>query len=220
MGLSSRDDLVLLDGLRRTFAQRRNEQTVGAVEPGGAASRSSRGPILYGELCDRYLGQHQVSARTLATLRERLAHSRRAFEDVRVRELRPEEVGRWNAGLPLHPTTRGHALRAMRQVCETAVRWGTSRGTRRGRAQSRCRPLLRQTSGRSRRGKRSTRSPTPQGGSGRSWSSRARQGSARRSGRHSSGKTSTWRADTAASGAPSVTDSSSRLRRRTGHFEG
>jgi hypothetical protein len=32
MGLSRRDDLVLLDGLRRTFAQRRNEQAVGAVE--------------------------------------------------------------------------------------------------------------------------------------------------------------------------------------------
>jgi integrase len=85
---------------------------------------AERGPILYGELCDRYLAQHQVSDRTIRTLRERLASSRRTFGSRPVRELRPETISRWNAGLPVGATTRGHNLRAMRQVLEQAVRWG------------------------------------------------------------------------------------------------
>jgi integrase len=80
--------------------------------------------IIYDELCDRYLAQHQVSPRTIRTLEERLAYSRKAFGGLRVRELRPEAISRWNAALPLASTTRGHALRAVRQVCTAAVRWG------------------------------------------------------------------------------------------------
>src|SRR5205814_1784438 len=81
-------------------------------------------PIIYDDLSERYVEQHQVSTRTIRTLTERLRYSREAFGNVRVRELRPEEIGRWNASLRLGPTTRGHALRAMRQVLEAGVRWG------------------------------------------------------------------------------------------------
>lgn len=38
---------------------------------------ADRGPIAFDDLCDRYLEQHQVAARTIRTLRERLLYSRR-----------------------------------------------------------------------------------------------------------------------------------------------
>ncbi|MEJ7568420.1 MAG: site-specific integrase [Gaiellaceae bacterium] len=82
-----------------------------------------QGPIVYAELCDRYLAQHQVRDRTLRTLRERLVSSRATFGGQRVREILSEEIGRWNAALPVGPTTRGHALRAMRQVLAAGVKW-------------------------------------------------------------------------------------------------
>lgn len=82
------------------------------------------GPITYDDLADRFLAQHQVSARTIRTLTERLTYSRRAFGPQPVRELLPESISRWNASLRLAPTTRGHALRAMRQVLGAGVRWG------------------------------------------------------------------------------------------------
>ena len=44
-----------------------------------------RGPITYDELCELYLSQHQVKDRSLETLRERLARSRRTFGNVAVR---------------------------------------------------------------------------------------------------------------------------------------
>lgn len=83
-----------------------------------------QGPITFDDLCGRYLEQHQASEVTLRTLRERLAYSRRSFGDVLVRELRAEEIARWNAALPVGPTTRGNALRAMRQVVAAGVEWG------------------------------------------------------------------------------------------------
>ncbi|HZQ66257.1 MAG TPA: site-specific integrase [Gaiellaceae bacterium] len=83
-----------------------------------------RGPIAFGDLCDRYLAQHQVTARTLRSLRERLVYSRRPFGTTPVRELLAEEIGRWNASLPVGATMRGHCLRAMAQVLDAGVRWG------------------------------------------------------------------------------------------------
>src|SRR4051794_22543255 len=62
--------------------------------------------IVLDDLCERVLAQHQASPRTIETLRERLAYARSAFGPLPVRELLPEEIGRWNAALPLHPTTR------------------------------------------------------------------------------------------------------------------
>jgi integrase len=102
-------------------AERRGQDRVRAKKHGLVVDA---GPITYEEMCERYLSQHQVSPVTIRTLKERLRYSRAAFGDVRVRELRPEEISRWNAGLALSATTRGHALRAMRQVLEAGVRWG------------------------------------------------------------------------------------------------
>jgi integrase len=85
--------------------------------------RFEAGPITYDDLCNRYLAQHQVSPRTIRTLGERLTYSRRSFGGQLVRDLRPEAISRWNASLPLAPTTRGHALRAARQVLAAGVRW-------------------------------------------------------------------------------------------------
>ena len=98
-----------------------------------------RDPVTFGELCDGYLATHQVSPRTIATIRERLKYSRAAFGSTLVRDLRPEEIARWNAQLRskptpgkkssitrptvLSPTTRAGALRAMRQVLAAGVRW-------------------------------------------------------------------------------------------------
>jgi integrase len=83
-----------------------------------------REAITYGDLCERYLEQHQVSARTIRTLRERLAYSRTAFESIPLRQLLTEEIARWNAPLTVGETTRANALRAMRQVLAAAVEWG------------------------------------------------------------------------------------------------
>jgi integrase len=119
------------NGRHRSATFRTKRQAEEAERLGRDRERARRhglpfeqGPITYGELCDRYVGQHQAGARTVRTLRERLVYSRRAFGAVLVRELHSEEIGRWNAALRLSPTTRGHALRAMRQVLAAGVRWG------------------------------------------------------------------------------------------------
>jgi integrase len=82
-----------------------------------------REPIVWDELCERYLYQHQVSPRTIRTLTERLACSRAAFGPIEVRQLRAEEIGRWLAALAVGDTTKANALRAMRQVCKAGVEW-------------------------------------------------------------------------------------------------
>jgi integrase len=82
------------------------------------------GPITYDEIADRFLAQHQISARGLETLAYRLAHSRRAFGKVAVRELRTEEVARWAATFSPSSTNRRNALKVMRQVLGVAVDWG------------------------------------------------------------------------------------------------
>jgi integrase len=83
-----------------------------------------RGPITYDSLCETYLQQHQVSAVTKRTLAERLRYSRMTFGAMCVRDIRAESISRWNASLRVEPTTRGHRLRAMRQVLAVGVRWG------------------------------------------------------------------------------------------------
>jgi integrase len=80
-------------------------------------------PIVYDDLCSRYLAQHQVELRSLRTLEERLVYSRRTFGHVPVRELLPEHIAAWNAKLPVGRTRRGHLLKAMRQVLDAGVRW-------------------------------------------------------------------------------------------------
>jgi integrase len=83
-----------------------------------------RDPITLAALIAIYVEQHQVSPQTLATLKFNLRHAQRAFGNTIVTNLRPEEIARWNANLGLAPTTRGHALKALRQVLSAGVEWG------------------------------------------------------------------------------------------------
>lgn len=119
------------NGIHKSRTFRKKEDALAAERAGRdreARRRSGlpveQGPILYGELCDRYLAQYQVAEVSIQTLRERLASSRLAFGDCPMRELRSETISRWNAGVRGGGTWRGHTLRAMRQVLEQGVRWG------------------------------------------------------------------------------------------------
>jgi integrase len=105
----------LAEALERKWMDEASARRVGLpVEPE---------PITYDVLSDRYLSQHQVSARTLRTLGERLAYSRTSFGTVPVRDLLTEEIAAWNAALAVGPTTRRNALQAMRQVLRAGVQW-------------------------------------------------------------------------------------------------
>ena len=71
------------------------------------------------QLVDAYLGQHQVSAHRKETLRWLLRKATVPFGAMLVRDLLPEELGRWAAGLP-----EGHrfeATQALKQVLRAAV---------------------------------------------------------------------------------------------------
>jgi integrase len=73
------------------------------------------------ELIDRYLEQHQVEPWTLEVLTWKLGKVKDAFGEVPVRQLLPEEIGRWRMRIP-----EGHRFettQALRQVLDAAVRW-------------------------------------------------------------------------------------------------
>jgi integrase len=57
-------------------------------------------------------------------MRDMLAYSLNTFGPVSVRELLPENIGRWLKHLPVSAKTKQHALGAMRQVLSAAVVWG------------------------------------------------------------------------------------------------
>jgi integrase len=57
-------------------------------------------------------------------MRDMLAYSLTAFGSVSVRELLPENIGRWVKHLPVSQKTKQHALGAMRQVLSAGVVWG------------------------------------------------------------------------------------------------
>ncbi len=101
--------------------QQRLEQVV-------ALERARLGPLVaarldwtVAELVGRYLEQHQAAPATIARLRAMLAKATAAFGEVPVRQLLPDEIGRWAKRLP-----EGHrhdAMVALRQVLNAAVRW-------------------------------------------------------------------------------------------------
>jgi integrase len=78
------------------------------------------------ELVDLYLERHAASvrARTIATLRERLAHATAAFGDVPVRDLErmAGEIAAWQARLPAR--SRYGIVQALRQTLGAGARWG------------------------------------------------------------------------------------------------
>ncbi len=94
-------------------------------------------PVLRGEpapmpeltlsaLVELYLERHaaNVRPRTIATLRERLAHATRAFGDVPLRDLErmAGELATWQATLPVR--SRYGIVQALRQTIGAAIRWG------------------------------------------------------------------------------------------------
>jgi integrase len=81
--------------------------------------------ITFDRFYDTFQARHgpTVSARTRATLAERLAPARRAFGDWTLAELEgaADDVARWRAGLT--DTSRYRLTLALRQVLGAAVRW-------------------------------------------------------------------------------------------------
>ena len=75
--------------------------------------------------CELFLARHgaTVSARTRATLEERLAPARRVFGDWTLAELEgaADDIARWRAQLP--DTSRYRLTLALRQTLGAAVRW-------------------------------------------------------------------------------------------------
>jgi integrase len=83
-----------------------------------------REPITYAELVELFLDQYTATGRGADRwMRDMLAYSLKAFGPVSVRELLPENIGRWIKHLPVSAKTKQHALGAMRQVLRAGVTW-------------------------------------------------------------------------------------------------
>lgn len=84
-----------------------------------------RETITYRELAELFLDQYTATGRRADRwMRDMLAYSLKAFGPVPVRELLPENIGRWLKQLPVSAKTKQHALAAMRQVLRAGVTWG------------------------------------------------------------------------------------------------
>jgi integrase len=97
----------------RTEAQRALRRTLERVRPGGT--------ITLAELAEEYLEVHQAAPATLEKLRWLLAKATLEFGEVRLVDLRSEEICAWRGTLP-----EGHrfeATQALRQVLNRAVAW-------------------------------------------------------------------------------------------------
>jgi integrase len=84
-----------------------------------------REAITYRELAELFLDQYTATGRRADRwMRDMLAYSLKAFGPIPVRELLPENIGRWLKQLPVSPKTKQHALAALRQVLRAGVTWG------------------------------------------------------------------------------------------------
>ena len=96
------------------------------IEPELRGEPARMPELTLAELVDLYLERHAatVRPRTIATLRERLAHATRAFGDVPLRDLERMrgEIASWQAKLP--ERSRYGLVQAFRQTLGAAVRWG------------------------------------------------------------------------------------------------
>lgn len=110
----------------KTEARRWFAENVAPRVRSGAPS----GEITFDAFCDLFLARHgaQVSARTRATLEERLAPARKQFGSWTLRELEgaAADVAQWRAGLA--GTSRYRLCSAFRQAVSSAERWGYCRG--------------------------------------------------------------------------------------------
>lgn len=84
-----------------------------------------REPITYSGLVELFLDQYTAKGRRADRwMRDMLAYSLKTFGPVSVRELLPENIGRWIKHLPVSAKTKQHVLGAMRQVLSAGVIWG------------------------------------------------------------------------------------------------
>jgi integrase len=74
------------------------------------------------ELVDEYLAQHDAAAVTVEKLRWLLGKAVREFGDLRLGELRSQEIAAWRMTIP--PGHRFEATQALRQVLARGVVWG------------------------------------------------------------------------------------------------
>ena len=86
------------------------------MRPGGRAAT-----LTLAELVDEYLETHEAAPTTLAKLRWLLAKATRVLGEVRVVDLRPEQVCAWRASLT--EGSRFAATQALRQVLNRAITW-------------------------------------------------------------------------------------------------
>jgi integrase len=97
----------------RTEAQRALRRTLERLRPGGTMTLA--------ELVEQYLAVHQAAPATIDKLRWLLAKATAAFGEVRLVDLRSEEICAWRGNLP-----EGHrfeATQALRRVLNRAVAW-------------------------------------------------------------------------------------------------
>jgi hypothetical protein len=78
--------------------------------------------LTFAELVGEYLAQHDVEPATIEKLRWLLGKAVATFGDLRVGELRPQEIAAWRQTIP--PGHRFEATQALRQVLARAVVWG------------------------------------------------------------------------------------------------
>ena len=81
-----------------------------------------QGPITYRDLEAKFRLQHEMQSTEWHE--EMTRYSLERFGHVRVRDLRPDEIGAWLKSLPQSPKTKQHILGAMRQILERGVDWG------------------------------------------------------------------------------------------------
>jgi integrase len=105
-----------LEELRDQIKQRERQRKRGLAV--------AREHITYDDLADKFLAQYQHTERSKRTLIDRLRYSRAAFGPTYVRDLVPDQLAAWNTGLTVGPTTKGNALRAMRQILRFGVECG------------------------------------------------------------------------------------------------
>src|ERR671931_1792638 len=100
----------------RAEAQLALRRRLARVRPGGRAAT-----LTLAELVDENLATHQAAPTTIAKLRWLLAKATRVLGDVRVVDLRPEQVCAWRASLT--EGSRFAATQALRQVLNRAIAW-------------------------------------------------------------------------------------------------
>jgi integrase len=79
-------------------------------------------PITYRDLEAKFRLQHETQSKRWHE--EMTGYSLERFGHVRVRDLRPDEIGAWLTGLTLSRQIKQHIRGAMRQVLERGVDWG------------------------------------------------------------------------------------------------